>query len=460
MPVRLRIALNFTVLVCLIFIVMSAAVYYIAHRSRINAVEARLTIRVNNIASLFKRSGVTSGQWIQKIDSMTAAPSRDKEIQVFDNTGARIYEYKDREQAAWVPVDSSMITSIRDEGYKYFIAQNKDVVAIHDPVNDLVIISATNDEIGKLHLFHLRIALGISLMVGVFIAFWGGYLFAGKLLRPVRDIADRVNHISARKLDQRIETGTTNDEWKYLADTLNQLLDRLSESLHMHRKFISNASHELSSPLNAIAQQLDIVMQKDRTGEEYKMVLSKVYRDALHLSKLTRVLLEFAKTAGEEGDFHVETVRIDEVLLELPSEMVRINTEYRVLLEFDDLPDQEEDMLIMGNAKLLLSAFQNIALNACKYSPDRTAFVRLSFQDADISVEIVDNGPGIPERELQHIFQPYFRGEHVESAPGFGLGLSLAQRIIKLHKGRITVSSNERTGSRFVIAIPSGFKDT
>lgn len=456
MPVRMRIALWFTATVFLILVIMGGVLYYHSYNTRLRSVKTRLLTRANNIASFFKQSDVFNSQLIQRIDTSTAASARDKEVQVYDRDNRKVYAYSDRKKEALL-IDHAFLQRVRDESYIFFTRGRKEAIAIFDPQSDIVIISATVDEQGKNFLFQLRITLWLSLIGGAIITLIGGYLFAGRLLRPIKAIADEVNEISAKSLAHRIPTGAAKDEWHYLSSTLNQLLNRLQHAIDMHRRFISHASHELSAPLASMCSQLEISLQRSRVEGEYRNVMLLVHRDALHLSKLTQTLLEFAKTSGSESGLEIQPVRVDEVLLRLTAELSR-GGEYEVLLEFENLPEEEELLLVFGNEELLFTSVKNIVVNACKYSPDKRAFVRLSV-NSDISIEVIDNGLGISSAELEHIFQPFFRGEQAGSVPGFGLGLSLSQKIIKLHKGKILIESSPGLGTRLEIILPPAYRE-
>jgi two-component system, OmpR family, sensor histidine kinase ArlS len=317
---------------------------------------------------------------------------------------------------------------------------------------------ATIDEPGWPNLQRLRAVIGFSLIGGMLIAFASGYFFSKLLLRPVKKMADEVNSISAQNLAQRIKTGGTTDEWNYLAETLNELLNRLQESFEIQRRFISSASHELSTPLTSISSQLEVSLQRERSAADYRQVMQSAYQDVRHLSKLTQTLLEFASVSGNAGGIELNLVRIDEVLMRLPGEVTKINKEYRVKFEFDQLPEDEARLLVFGSAELLFTAVKNIVLNACKYSVNRLARITLSIGRADIVIAVEDDGKGIPEDELQNIFQPFYRTADSRSIMGFGLGLPLVNRIVKLHKGHITVQSVVGKGTVFFIHLPMARK--
>src|SRR5205814_165658 len=115
--------------------------------------------------------------------------------------------------------------------------------------------------------------LFISFLVGNIFVLVTGYLFSAGLLRPVKKIAEDVAEISAQNLARRIETGKTKDEWYHLANTLNELLNRLQESFELQQRFISNASHELSTPLTSISSQLEVSLQRERDAAEYRKII-------------------------------------------------------------------------------------------------------------------------------------------------------------------------------------------
>ena len=239
-----------------------------------------------------------------------------------------------------------------------------------------------------------------------------------------------------------------------LANTFNELLARLQESFAIQRRFISNASHELSTPLTSVSSQVEVVLQKERSAEEYKQVLFSVREDVQQMRQLTKSLLEIAKT-GSQGGIELNEVRIDEVLLKIVGDVKKLSASYNVELEFGEFPEDEKDFVVFGNFDLLYIALKNIVENGCKYSPDATSVVDLNFEYHKIFIRVTNRGNVIPEDELPQIFQPFYRGSRTGSSRGFGLGLSLAERIISLHKGTILVQSDPANGTRFTIELPA-----
>ncbi|HEY4065066.1 MAG TPA: HAMP domain-containing sensor histidine kinase [Puia sp.] len=465
MPVKIRITLLFTLLVVTILTLVCASVYYFSYTNRIKDIQTRLINRAITTGRLLGQGGVFDQKLIRRIDASTSVAMRDKVIEAYDPFDKKIYRYSDS-AADSIRASRSVIDEARTKGGKsnwiYFTDGGKDAIAYYytDEAVRLVIIAGAYDETGNEKMRHLRLVLSLSFVGGILISVVGGYLFSISLLYPLRRISDEVNEISARNLARRIRSAGSNqrDEWYYLSDTLNQLLNRLQESFEIQGRFISNASHELSTPLTSISSQLEVSLQRIRSVEEYREVIQSVYQDTQQLNKLTQILLEFARASGTASGLEIDLIRIDEILLRLPGEISKSNALFSVTLDFDKLPEIEEELLVFGNEELLFTAIKNVVSNACKYSDDHQATVRLTVSAKEISITVEDRGRGISEEEWENIFQPFYRTGDGSSVPGFGLGLSLARRILKLHKGWITVDSVVGKGSLFLIRLPSAGK--
>ncbi|HWB25682.1 MAG TPA: HAMP domain-containing sensor histidine kinase [Chitinophagaceae bacterium] len=455
MPVRIRVTIYFAVIGFVILSLVCTGVYYFSYANREKNFNIRLTNRAVTTAHFLVQTETFNNDLIQKIDAATAVSMTDKTTQAYDLEDRCIYAYSDQ-PGDTIPVTKDILDEAKLKTYVYFSAGNRDALAYHhvDKNNRVVIITAAYDADGKRNLGQLKFILWICFVGGIMVTVAGGYFFSSGLLRPIRNIADELNEISAQSLTTRLPTSSNKDEWNYLTRTLNELLDRLEESFHIQARFIANASHELSTPLTSVSSQLEVSLQKERSAEEYRRIMQSVLHDVRHLSKLTQTLLAFAKASGNAGGLEINLVRIDEILLRMPGEMTKINKGYTVKLDFDNLPEEDEKLLVLGNEDLLLSAIRNIVLNACKYSADHTAMLKLSVKGDVISVEIADKGKGIPPEAIQNIFQPFYRVDDNQSEAGFGLGLSLASRIIKLQRGKILVNSAVNTGTTFTIQLP------
>jgi len=454
-PIRFRITLLFTFLVAVILGLVAASVYFFSYTSRINTVKTRLTNRAVTAGRLFSRPDIFSGDLIQRIDSATSLAFNNNVMEAYDFDNNKIYAYSS------LPGDSltvgiEVLEEARVNEEYYYTVGERDVVAYHynHENSRIVIFAGGEDYEGRHNLEQLTRILLLSFSGGVAVAFLGGYVFSKGLLMPIKKIADEVNEISAQNFSSRINTGLVQDEWYYLSDTINALLERLQQSFELQRRFIANASHELSTPLTSISSQIDVSLQRERAAGEYRNVMTSVQQDVLRLSKLTQTLLQIAQASGTSGGLAITLVRIDDVLFRLPAEVKQVNNAFSVSIDLEDLPAEEDKLLVLGNEELLCSAIKNIAVNACKYSGDHLARLKLKVEGDTITIYVKDTGIGIPKDEIEHIFEPFYRVNNNDVKEGVGLGLSLASRIIKLHKGVIEITSIVGKGTTFSIMIP------
>jgi two-component system sensor histidine kinase ArlS len=441
-------------LVTAILLVLNVSVYYLTSIDTEDNFRKRLKSRASNNSQIFDYFGDSSVTRLRRIDAGAVATLPQKSVVIYDTLGRLLYEYH-AENADTLRLNSALLTEIRQSLEKNIIIKNRRVLGMYynDEKRPFVIAVAAVDLDGKQRLAALKNILVVSLLVGTLVTLITGFVFSSQLVKPIKSIINDVNDISSHNLSKRLPAGSSQDELNQLARTFNDLLNRLQDSFNSQRHFISNASHELSTPLTSISSQLQITLQKERPVQEYQHVLQSIQEDVEQMRQLTKSLLEIAKT-GTQGSIELNDLRIDELLLKVISDVKRINLNYEVEMQFLHAPEDERQCMVFGNFDLLYSAFKNIIENGCKYSPDKTSVVKVSFTEKNISLEVINQGDIITEQEIEQIFQPFFRGGNPADNKGFGLGLPLARRIIALHKGNITVNSGE-LGTSFVISLPS-----
>ena len=423
-----------------ILLVLNVSVYYLTSVDVNEVFYKRLKSRASSNAQIFDYFGDSSVTALYRIDAGSLAMLPKKTVAIYDSLGNTYYHYV-AETADSLRVSREILDDIQESGEERFEIGSRDAIGLRyiTDKNFIVVVAADNED-GRQRLAELRKVMIVSLLIAILVTVVTGYLFSSQLVRPISSIIRDVNAISSHNLSKRLPAGISQDELNQLAKTFNELLDRLQESFTTQRRFISNASHELSTPLTSILSQLQVTVQKERSTEEYKRVIHSVQEDVEQLRQLTKSLLEIAKT-GSQGSIELHELRVDELLLKLSSDLKRASAGYKVVLEFSELPEDEKKASVFGNYDLLYSALRNIIENGCKYSPDYTSTVKLSFPENGILIQVENKGDVITEQEIEQIFQPFYRGKNAGEIRGFGLGLSLAKRIIALHKGSISVQS-------------------
>jgi signal transduction histidine kinase len=318
-----------------------------------------------------------------------------------------------------------------------------------------VVLAAATDIEGEFYLMKLKFILVFVCGLSIILFSLAGWIYSGKALKPMTDVVNRVEEISISSLNLRVPVYNEQDEIGKLAKTFNNMLERLESSFAVQKDFISNASHELRTPLTSINGQLEVLLMKDRSTQEYKDAVESVLEDIKALILLSNRLLMVARSKSESVVNLGNDVRIDEVLWQLQEEIQKYNKDYQVNILLGESLTDSDNLIISGDESLIKAAFSNIADNACKYSDEHAVDIQLEYTDQQIVLVFTDKGIGISSIELQKVFEPFYRASNAIKYPGTGIGLQLVSQIIKTHKGTIHITSELGKGTKVTVKLPT-----
>ena len=313
----------------------------------------------------------------------------------------------------------------------------------------------TYDQAVQKALKYLRIISIVSLVVILLFGSLGAYWLSKRALYPVQYLSQTVKRIHANNLSERISTDGPDDEIKELACSFNTMLGQLEQHIHRQRRFISDAAHELRTPLSVLQVNLEVLQDNpEATIDEYREALSVLNRQLDRLKQLINDLLAMSGSGMIEPR---EKVNLKVMIAEIIAELEPVAEQYQVTLH----QTADFDLYCIGKEALLSRAFSNIIENAIRYNR-QGGKVSVVFDDrpGDILVTISDTGIGIAKEEQSHIFEPFYRIERSRSRNygGVGLGLAITALIIEGHGGTIFVESAPGEGSVFSIILPNSDK--
>ena len=318
-----------------------------------------------------------------------------------------------------------------------------------------IVTAAAYDGYGYSNLVGLQETLIVLFIVGLSLIFIAGYVLARLSLKPIRNIVNEAEMITASHIDRRIPVKNEKDELGELSIAFNELLKRLEVSFDSQKQFVSNVSHELRTPLAALKAEIDVSLQKDRSNEQYRQAMLNMQQDAKRMTRLIDGLLNLAKADYCKEEISMREVRLDELLLDVREMILRAHPEYNVELLFSNEEDDDDRLITtLGNPYLLNIAFANLIENNCKYSANHSSIVQISFHGEWSVVRMSDNGLGMSDKDKQHLFTLFYRGAKEKSVEGHGIGMALAKKIVCLHGGNIAVNSEQGKGTIFVVEIP------
>jgi heavy metal sensor kinase len=315
----------------------------------------------------------------------------------------------------------------------------------------LALTAAISRQPAQTALSRLAVAL-----FGLSAAIWAtacivGRRYCRRALRPVTRMASAARAMQAADQGRRLPVAATGDELENLGQSFNGLLGRLQESFERQKRFTSDASHQLRTPLAAMLGQVEVALRRSREPAEYQQTLTMVREHAIHLQAIVEALLFLARTEAEAKSPNAEP-------LELGAWMKRHLSSWSSHPRASDLClECAADLGIMAPAPLLSQLIDNLLDNACKYSePGSPITIHVGTSGDHARVLVEDRGSGIPARDLPHIFEPFYRSPEARrlGKSGVGLGLAVARRIAVALGGSLEAQSEVGHGSRFTLRLP------
>ena len=311
---------------------------------------------------------------------------------------------------------------------------------------NMAVIAVAYNEEGEDQIYSLQRVLVAGFAVSCVIVFALGRLFARRVIKPVADVTREANEIRAANLHRRLAM-RGEDEIADLVLTFNGMLDRLQTAFELQSNFISNASHELRTPLTVILGESDVILSGSRSEQEYKRSIDLMRHEAQRLNDLVEGLLKLSQVGFDGKKQMLEEVSIDILLMNIKSHLNMRIPDNKVRIEIKDVPEDSDGLVFSCIAVWIELALLNIINNAIKYSNNREVLVTLSATDTELDIRIFDSGIGIPQTDIQHVFELFFRGSNSMNYTGHGIGLPLADKIIRLHGGSIHIESEFEKGT-------------
>ncbi|MEC4052312.1 HAMP domain-containing sensor histidine kinase [Myroides odoratimimus] len=452
MRIKTRLTLLFTLLVASILLVFAVVVYWSSSKNREVEFFEELEKEAITKAKLYLETEVKSST-LHKIYRYNNEVINEVQVAVYDFDFNLLYH--DAEEIDSVKETKEMMDQIASQGRVHLFQDDWQVIGIvyNSGGKDYVITAIALDQYGYTKLHNLFLTILVLSIVSLIVIFFVGSFFAERVLRPLKLMNEEINNITATNLDLRVSTEANQDELSRLGNTFNTMLDRLEQSFDSQKQFVSNISHELRTPLAAVIAELELSLSKEQDTASYIRTIENALSDAKKLVRLSNSLLDFAKASYDPTEIVFKPTRIDEVILDACQKIQRGNAGYTFSFMIDEEIDSEELVTVRANPYLLEVAIINLLENACKYSDNHHGKVSISNLNKAVVIKIVDEGLGMSAEDLDGIFKPFFRGENGKHLDGNGIGLSLTKKVIDLHKGTITVTSEINKGTEFTITL-------
>ncbi len=456
MKIRNRLTLQFAGIFGLILVLFSLVIYYFTSIYRQEDFYDRILRRAQIVASYVLDAEEVDARTRSKQEMQLYQVLPQEVVKVYNSRNEEIFTEGDGE----LQVDVALLNRVREQKEVHFEQDVRQIVGIlyQDNQGEFVVMASSVDAYSLKKLQHLKVILIVGLLGSLVVVLVAGWVFAKSALWPITKVVSEVEKISASDLHLRLTNADGKDELSNLGKTFNNMLDRLELAFEMQSTFVSNASHELRTPLTTMMGELEVALMKPRTPEEYQRVLQSTLEDARLLTELSNGLLQIAQASIDSSKIQQVYLRFDELALMARDQVMKRRPDAHIDIEFAELPDDSDRLIVKGNEALLLIAMVNVIENAIKFSPSgRSATVRIVLDKNSSMLVVKDRGLGITEEDLKHVFVPFFRAENVRDITGHGIGLPLTERILKLHRGTIAVHSKINEGTEVTLTLPQAY---
>jgi signal transduction histidine kinase len=452
MNIRSRITLNFFGIVIIVVSVISASIYYFSSQYREHDFYRRLKSRASNTARLLTEFEEVDVALLQRMERENPSSLPKQHVTIFNYKNEILYRGNDDPP---IPIDPTLLNRIRLEKEVRFRYNEFEVLGFlfTDKFDRFAVVAAATDINGMDALDNLRNVLIIVFLLSLLIVSGLGWVFAGRVVRPISKIVGEVDAITEKNLDLRVGEGNRHDELGKLAATFNKMIARLQAAFSSQKNFIANASHEIKTPITAMTTELEVTLMQKRSTEYYEGVLRSVLAGARGMNKLSTQLLLLAQASSEISEKNFSGVRVDDVMWAVKTELSQINPTFNINIEFAESIN-DESLVVSGDSGLLKVVFHNLIENGCKYSSNNTVYVSLSKDDTNLLITFSNDGQGIPKEDQVRIFEPFYRGKGSKRVRGFGIGLPLTKKIVDLHGGTLSLDSELGVRTSFHLKLP------
>lgn len=367
---------------------------------------------------------------------------------IFDSSGKTSLASEVNPEIMSLPIEKEQLRYVTIKNIKWIVADT--AIKIDNKTVGWVRVSRSLEFMTNV-LKNLRLIIYISMPVYMLLASFGGFFLASRALRPIDKITKIAKEISKGDLSRRIKMQQTGDEVARLAETFDEMLNKLESSIKKERQFASDASHELRTPIAVINAQVEQALNFKRKTNEYKDALKIIGNEGRKMSHILSQLIMIYRSEEGQYKFNFEIIELNELIRDIVAEFKTLAEQKNITIIFDT----EDRIHLKADQTLITRLFINLIENSIKYmgQAGKITISTMNIQKYAL-IKIEDTGTGISKKDLPYIFDKFYQAEESRSGSGFGLGLSLVKWITEVHKGSVEVSSDINKGTVFLLKLP------
>lgn len=454
MKLRNKLAIYYSICFMLVLSLTLLVIYLVSEKNRKEEFYKRIKDKTQTTLHLFLDVKQINHDLLRIVDKNTINSLENDKIFLFDNTGKLIYSNTDENK---INYNTNILERLkRGESEIQFSQNNNEILGIKvfDNNRTYFAIAEAYDNFGKNKIHFLGLLLILSFFIALIILIAFSFYLSGFITQPISTLTKELENISLENSSVRVPLPQSKDEVYYLSTRFNETLDRVEQAFRFQKHFINHVSHELKTPLAVMMMNAERSL-KEQDAESVKSNWDFQKNSIMDLSQIIDTLMDISKSESQQDFLYNQNIRVDELLFETIEGLRLLNESLQVDFKISESINDEKDLTVSGNERMLKLAILNLLKNAINYSESGKPSVFISKKDHSfIQIQIINNGSLIGDDEKQMLFRHYFRGTNSRNTKGFGLGLVLTKRIIHLLKGDLHYSVTDEGLNCFSITLP------
>jgi len=453
MNLKLRFALLFTSFVASILLIACTSIYFLYSSYREEDYYNRVQSEGNDLYDIYinlkQKSPVVAQEDILRVHRIALVNER---LYVLDSTGSLVFSLGNNTNIYFPIIDFKKVKKVG--AIRFTDINNQQIVFVYKPNHQQYLITTAYDRVGLRKLSTMQLILasvfGGSLLLTAVMSF----LFVRQAIKPIVELSDQMQRTNELNLSERIFVKPAKDEINAIAQNFNAMLERIKTAFEFRKSYVHHTSHELRTPLAVMLSQTEAALNSNYDAEGYRKVLMSLKEDQQNLIELTNSLLLISQNEQIEFMDEWPYLRIDELLFDAVAYFNKSFPDAKTTFSFDNLPSDDEQLMVKGNESLLRAAFMNLMKNAYLYSVDKSVNILLITDNQTVRIKFQNKGDQLSVEEAEKMMIPFFRGSNVGKKKGFGLGLAIINRIVIIHKGSLAYKAIDTNLNSFIVVLP------
>lgn len=450
MEIRKKILLYFSLTIISLTAVALAFIYTLVAGYYEEEFQQRQKEKIKSTLFFLTEIKKAEQELMEAIDRLTINDLYDEKLLIFNHNQELIYSSIDDTPISY---SKSILKKLSPQREWYEAKEGQyDLVGLYFQNGEKTYygISKAYDKFGHSKLNYLKTVLIFTFLIISVAVVLISYILSNKITHPLIDVAKQISNYDFGKEYSPILVKKSKNEIAILAEQFNKLMKRMSEAFEFQKHAIHHISHELKTPIAVLVSNFEMI-EAETDIQKIQDFISNQKKDTKNLGEIINSLLEIAKS--EAGDIaKQDNIRVDELIFDIADELRGVYPAFCFSVEYAQA-DDESNLILAGNPRLLRATFMNLMQNCIQYSNDHRA--KITFQEAQNSIKVIfeNSGAVISEKESQYLFQHFFRGENSQGKRGFGLGLVFVYKIITIHNGTVGYQASNNTNI-FTVTIP------